>query len=80
MRSVGLERAQQSLDRLVEDTARSGKPVRIRAEKHSAVLVSEDQWRGIQETLYLMSIPGMHKSIKEGMRAALGESSEEPGW
>lgn len=36
--------------------------------------------RAIQETLYLLSVPGMRESIKEGMAEPLADSAEEPGW
>jgi PHD/YefM family antitoxin component YafN of YafNO toxin-antitoxin module len=42
--------------------------------------VSEEDWRSIQETLYLVSIPGMRDSIRKGMAEALGKSSTKPGW
>ena len=45
-----------------------------------AVLLDEDDWRAIQETLYLLSIPGMRDSIKEGLEISLNECSEELGW
>ena len=48
--------------------------------RHSAVLVSEEDWRGIQETLYLLSVPGMRESIREGMATSHTEMSEDPGW
>jgi PHD/YefM family antitoxin component YafN of YafNO toxin-antitoxin module len=44
------------------------------------VLVSEDDWRSIQETLHLLSIPGMRESIREGMNEPVDECGEEPGW
>ena len=57
--------ARQNFFRLIEDAAEGGEPVFIKGRKHSAVLVSEEEWRGLQETAYLASIPGMVKSIKK---------------
>lgn len=57
--------ARQNLFRLIEETAEGGEPVFIKGRKHSAVLVSEDEWRGMVETAYLASIPGMVKSIRK---------------
>ena len=53
---------------------------RIHAKHGNALLVSEDDWRAIQETLYLSSIPGMRESILEGMAAPESALSESPGW
>ena len=44
------------------------------------MLISEEDWRSIQETLYLLSVPGMRESIVEGMKTPLAECSEDPGW
>ena len=53
---------------------------RILGKRGNAVLVSEEDWRAIQETLYLCSIPGMRESILEGMAAPESALSETPGW
>ena len=53
---------------------------RILGKRGNAVLVSEEDWRAIQETLYLCSIPGMRESIMEGMAAPESALSESPGW
>ena len=53
---------------------------RIHGKRGNAVLVSEEDWRAIQETLYLTSIPGMRESILEGMAAPESALSETPGW
>ena len=44
------------------------------------MLVSEEDWRSIQETLYLMSIPGMRDSIRKGMAEPLKQALKKPGW
>ena len=80
MKSVPIAEAEATLQALIERVARSREPILLRGEQRSAVLVGEDEWRGIQETLYLLSIPGMRDSIKEGLNAPLDECSEEPGW
>ena len=51
-------------------------------KRNSAVLVSEEDWSAIQETLYLLSVPGMRESIREGMEAPVDECDEEliPQW
>ena len=45
-----------------------------------AVLVSEDDWKAIQETIYLLSIPGMRESIRQGLKTPIKECSKEPSW
>jgi PHD/YefM family antitoxin component YafN of YafNO toxin-antitoxin module len=54
--------------------------VRIAGKRGSAVLVSEEDWRAIQETLYLTAIPGMRESIRDGMATAVEECSEALDW
>ena len=72
--------ARKSLYNLVDDVAMSHDPIQIIGKRHSAVLVSEDDWRAIQETLYLTSISGMRKSIKKGLNTPVEECSEELAW
>jgi antitoxin YefM len=52
---------------LVKQAAESHEPVRITGENEEAVLIAEEDWRAVQETLYLLSIPGMRESIREGL-------------
>ena len=72
--------AQQKLLRLLDEVAEEHEPVTIAGPRHNAVLVSEEDWRGIQETLHLLSVPGMRESIHEAMATPHTEMSEEPGW
>ena len=60
--------------------AESHRPVQIIGRRHSAVLISEEDWRGIQETLYLTSIPGMRESIRDGMLTPVEECDKELAW
>ncbi len=46
----------------------------------NVVLISEEDWRSIQETMYLLSVPGMRESIVEGLQTPIAEASEDPGW
>jgi PHD/YefM family antitoxin component YafN of YafNO toxin-antitoxin module len=52
----------------------------ISGKRANAVLVSEDDWRSIQETLFLLSVPGLRESIREGMETPAEECSGQPGW
>jgi prevent-host-death family protein len=80
MTSIPVTQARSKLYQLVDDAAASHVPVQITGKRSSAVLVSEDDWRSIQETLYLLSIPGMRESIRKGLREPLGKSTTELSW
>ncbi len=77
MKTINVTNARANLYKLLEETSKSHEPVQITGKKTNAVLVSEDDWRSIQETLYLTSIPGMRESIIEGMNTPVGECLEE---
>ena len=72
--------ARANLYRLIDQTNESHEPVIISGKRNNAVLISEDDWKSIQETLYLTSIPGMRESILKGMKEPLSESSKELDW
>ncbi len=80
MKSISTTEARKNIYKLVEQTSETHEPVQIIGKKSSAVLVSEEDWRSIQETLYLTSIPGMRESIKEGMSTPLSDTSSELDW
>lgn len=72
--------ARAGLYRLIDQVAESRQPVLISGKKSSAVLISNDDWQAIQETLYLLSIPGMRESIKKGMAEPLAKSAKAVRW
>ncbi len=72
--------ARANLYRLIDQTNESHQPIHIAGKRTSAVLVSSEDWQAIQETLHLLSVPGMRESIKEGMAEPLGESATELDW
>ena len=72
--------ARANLYRLIDQTNESHEPVIISGKRNRAVLLSEEDWKSIQETLYLTSIPGMRESIVNGMKEPLSESSRELDW
>ena len=78
--SISVTEARKRLFALVDEVGESHAPVEIHGKRGNAVLVSEEDWRAIQETLYLSSIPGMRESILEGMAASESALSETPGW
>ena len=55
-------------------------PIQVTGKRSNALLVSEEDWRSIQETLHLVSIPGMRDSIRKGMAEPLSKASSKPGW
>jgi len=77
---VNISDAREKLDRLLEETANAHEPVLITGARSNGVLVAEEDWNAIQETLYLLSVPGMRESIREGMAAPSSECKKEPGW
>ena len=72
--------ARADLYRLIDQAAESHQPVLISGKRSSAVLVSAEDWQAIQETLYLLSIPGMRESIRKGMAEPLAKSAKALAW
>ena len=72
--------ARANLYRLIDQTAASHVPIVIAGKRTSAVLVSAEDWQAIQETMHLLSIPGMRESIRDGMAEPLGQSTQELKW
>lgn len=66
MESISATEARGNLYRLIDETAEDHRPVRIQGKRNNAVLISEEDWNSVQETLYLLSVPGMRESIREG--------------
>lgn len=79
MATLSASKARTKLYRLIDDASAS-EPVIITGKRTNAVLVSEDDWNAIQETIYLLSVPGMRQSIRKGLKASIKECSKEPGW
>jgi prevent-host-death family protein len=72
--------ARKILYRLVDEVSGSHEPVQITGKRGNAVLVGEDDWRAVQETLHLLSVPGVRESILEGMSCAVGECRNGLDW
>jgi len=68
------------LYQLLDETAASHEPVQITGKRCNAVLISEEDWRSIQETLYLLSVPGMRESIRNGLETPVGKLSKKIRW
>lgn len=80
MKSISATKARERLYRLIDETAESHEPVLVTGKRSNAVLMGEDDWRAIQETLFLLAVPGMRESIREGLATPLEETQPEPGW
>ena len=80
MTTLTASQARVQLYKLVDRTADSHEPVQITGKRNNAVLVSEEDWRSIQETLYLLSIPGMRESIRKGLKAPIKKCSPNLDW
>ena len=72
--------ARSNLYRLIDEAASSHEPIIIKGKRANAVLISEDDWRSIQETIYLLNIPGMRESIREGLATPIEECTQELDW
>lgn len=80
MASIKATDARSKIYRLIDEVNETHEPLVITGKRANAVLISEEDWMAVQETLHLLSVPGMRESIQEGMAAPVDECSEEPGW
>ena len=80
MQSLTASEARANLYRLLDQTSESHQPITISGKRNSAVLVSADDWEAIQETLYLLAVPGMRDSIKDGMEETVDSCSKDLDW
>ena len=80
MPTLTATQARSQLYRLIDDIATSHQPVVITGKRGNAVLMSEEDWQAVQETLYLLSIPGMRESIREGLAQPVDECEQELDW
>ncbi|MHB1344992.1 MAG: type II toxin-antitoxin system Phd/YefM family antitoxin [Thermoleophilia bacterium] len=80
MTNITTTEARENLYQLVHQVQESHEPVQIIGKRGNAVLVSEDDWRAVQETLHLLSVPGMRDSIVEGMATSVDQLADELNW
>jgi PHD/YefM family antitoxin component YafN of YafNO toxin-antitoxin module len=71
MNTFNTAEAQVKLHALIDEAIATHQPIMITGEKGNAVLVAEDDWKAINETLHLLSVPGMRVSIQDGMTAKI---------
>ena len=72
--------ARTKLYRLIDQTTLSHEPVVITGKRGNAVLISEEDWRSVQETMYLLNIPGMRESIRDGLATPVEDCIEDLDW
>ena len=80
MRELSVDYAGANLHKSIEEVKGAGEPVIILGRKSNVVLVGEGVWIAINETVKLLSVPGMHESIAEGMREGIGDCASELDW
>ena len=80
MTTLTASKARSKLYRLIDETAASHQPVVISGKRTQAVLLSAEDWKAIQETLYLLSIPGMRVSIRKGLKTPVEKCAKDLKW
>lgn len=80
MTTMTASRVRANLYKLLDETAKNHVPIQITGKRANGVLVSEEDWRAIQETLYLISIPGMRESIRKGLATPISKLSPKIKW
>ena len=80
MTTISATEARKQLYKLLDDVSQSHEPVQITGKRANAVLVAEEDWRAVQETLHLLSVPGMRESIVDGLTTSVEECEPELHW
>jgi prevent-host-death family protein len=80
MTSITASDARSRLYRLMDEAASAHEPLLITGKRSNAVLLAEQDWNAIQETLYLLAVPGMRESIRKGLATPIEKCATEPGW
>lgn len=80
MQTLSASAARTNLYRLIDEASSSHQPVVITGKRSNAVLISQEDWTAIQETLFLVSIPNMRESIREGMATPVSELASQLDW
>jgi antitoxin YefM len=77
---IPIKEAQKQLQQLIDSVSESHQPIVIAGQTSNAVLLSESDWASVQETLYLLSVPGMRESIREGLATPIEDCARELQW
>jgi len=80
MKTLTITEARKQIYQLIDQASETHEPIQITGKRNNAVLVSEEDWRSIQETLFLTSIPNMKDSIIKGINTPLNETTDALKW
>lgn len=80
MTILNVTEARSKLYSLIDEAANTHQPITIKGKRSNAILVSEEDWNAISETLYLLSVPNMRESIQTGLKESLESCSKELDW
>jgi len=80
MATLSATEARKNLYRLIDETSSTHEPITITGKRGNAVLLSESDWKAIQETMFLVNIPGMRESVIEGFKTPIEDCSEDIDW
>jgi antitoxin YefM len=80
MTTLNATEARSKLYSLIDETSTSHQPIVITGKRGNAILLSEEDWNAINETLHLLSIAGMRESIQEGLNTELDKCAQELDW
>ena len=80
MKTISVTKARSNLYKLLDEAEISGEPIQITGKRSNGILISENDWRAINETLYLLSIPGMRESIRDGLNTPINECETKLEW
>jgi len=80
MTTLKVTEARSNLYKLIDKTAETHEPILITGKRANAILISEEDWRAVNETLYLLSMPGMRESIRQGMSTKLEDCDKDLDW
>lgn len=80
MKIITVSEAGNNIFKLIDLANKEGIPIQITGKSGKAVLISEEDWNAINETLYLLSIPGMRESIMKGMKEPVPKCTDKISW
>jgi prevent-host-death family protein len=80
MKNINITQARSKLYALVDEAQDTHEPIHIIGKRGNAVLVSEENWLAMQETLYLTSMPGMKESILKAKKESLENCTKTLKW
>lgn len=80
MTTINATEARSKLYNLIDETAETHQPIVITGKRANAVLLAEEDWNAINETLFLLSVPGMRESIRQGMDTSVDECDQDVDW